>query len=111
MVSTDKSFREASASALPSVVPAPWPVVVLYGERDVYGGAAQQTVRDRFAGARQVQIVGAGHVPWLEKAGAFESELARFYGLEARCGGPARLEAMPAPVAPAASGDAEDLAA
>ena len=101
MVATDRSLRETSAGMLPSVVPAPCPVLVLYGEYDLYGRAAQQTVRDRFAGARQVQVVGAGHVPWLEKPGAFESELARFFELGARRRSRARPHAALTTNAPA----------
>jgi proline iminopeptidase len=73
-----------TSGALPASVSAPYPVLVLYGEHDLYGAAARETLRDRFGEARHVLVKGAAHVPWLEQPAAFQRELRGFYGLERR---------------------------
>ena len=89
MVAARHAFRAANTPSLPPVLPAPWPVLVLYGEHGLYGDAARQTVCDRFAGGRHVLLKGAGTCPGWRRPAAFDESCARFYGLERLCGGPA----------------------
>ena len=46
------------------------PVLVVYGDDDIYGGSAEQ-VRHRFPGARQVLMEDCGHLPWLQAVDRF----------------------------------------
>jgi proline iminopeptidase len=79
-VKATRAAARATSEVLPAALAAPYPVLVLYGEHDLYGEAARETVRDRFGAARHVVLSGAAHLPWLEKPAAFERELLAFYG-------------------------------
>ena len=79
-VKATRAVARATSDVLPAALAPSYPVVVLYGERDLYGEAARETVRDRFGAARHVVLSGAAHLPWLETPVAFERELLGFYG-------------------------------
>lgn len=54
------------------------PVVVVYGEHDIYG-ASKDVLRARFPAAQHVMLQDCGHLPWLQAADVFASLLSGFY--------------------------------
>lgn len=72
-----------SGDTLPSPWEPPFPVVVVYGERDVYPPASRKIVRRRLPAARFVIMDGAGHLPWLQNPGAFAGLLRESFDLPA----------------------------
>jgi proline iminopeptidase len=58
----------------------PFPVLISYGQHDIYGDS-RRLVQERFPGASLVEIAGAGHVPWVHNPAAFAAVLADFYRL------------------------------
>ncbi len=57
-----------------------FPVVIAYGEKDIYG-ESRQYVRERFPGATFVEIENAGHLAWQQNQRGFYRILEEFYGL------------------------------
>jgi proline iminopeptidase len=58
----------------------PFPIRVLYGEKDIYG-ESKERVKRRFPQASIVEIESAGHVPWNHNREAFLWALTEFYHL------------------------------
>lgn len=56
------------------------PILVAYGERDIYG-PSRQFVRDRFPRAVIIEIEGAGHLAWKQNKKRFDAVLRDFYHL------------------------------
>jgi pimeloyl-ACP methyl ester carboxylesterase len=75
---TDKGLRR-SRQTLPSRWEPDFPMLVLYGDDDLYHPAAQDVVRLRFPHAGQVTLTECGHLPWLEAPGACAALLQQFY--------------------------------
>ncbi len=58
----------------------PFPILVVYGERDIYG-ESRRALPARYPKARFVEIPGAGHLAWLHNPAAFDAVLREFFGL------------------------------
>jgi pimeloyl-ACP methyl ester carboxylesterase len=54
------------------------PVLVLYGDYDIFGDQTH-IVRERFPRARQVTVSGSGHLHWLQQPAAYQAALLDFY--------------------------------
>jgi proline iminopeptidase len=73
---TRKAVLEAKASDLRGLGSVP--VLIIFGEGDIYGATTQRLVR-RFPAARVVVIPRAGHVPWLQNRTAFSEAVVEFF--------------------------------
>ena len=73
IVQTDAAWLQ------PTRLPPHVPVMVLYGDRDVFGPEIQ-TVFDRYPWALQEILPLCGHVPWFHNPIAFAGILHDFYG-------------------------------
>jgi proline iminopeptidase len=74
----DKALRAAGRD-LPGRWETVFPMLVLYGDDDVYGPSAQDVVRLRFPRASQFTLTECGHLPWLEAPDACAALLRHFY--------------------------------
>jgi proline iminopeptidase len=74
--------RKAIVQYQQTIEPLPYsfPIMVVYGERDIYG-ASKQHVTARFPNAEFREIQKAGHRPWLHNKGGFFSVLGGFYNV------------------------------
>jgi len=54
------------------------PVLVVYGQDDIYG-ASIEAVRRRFPAAQHVVLDGCGHLPWLQAGDRFRTLLDTFH--------------------------------
>jgi proline iminopeptidase len=77
---TRQAALAANASDLPG--PATGPVLIIYGEDDIYGRTTERLIA-RYPNARVVVIPRAGHVPWLQNRAAFVSAIGTFFDSEA----------------------------
>ena len=57
-----------------------FPIVITYGEKDIYG-KSQQSVRSRFPKAMLVEFANAGHLAWIDNNPKFIDTLTEFYRL------------------------------
>ena len=78
MIRTDRALSHAGAETLASLSTYPGPVLVLYGEDDIFG-ASETVVRQRFPGATQVTLGGSGHLHWIQNRAGYERALRSFY--------------------------------
>jgi proline iminopeptidase len=58
-----------------------FPIMVIYGERDIYG-RSKEHVRSRFPRATFAEIENAGHIAWRHNKDRFFGTLSEFYQLE-----------------------------
>ncbi len=58
----------------------PFPVMITYGDKDIYGESRQKVLR-RFPGARYVELKNSGHFPWRQSPEEFIKTFSEFYGL------------------------------
>lgn len=58
-----------------------FPILVIYGEKDIYG-KSKEHVRKRFPKATFLEIENAGHIAWRHNAGRFFGVLSEFYRLD-----------------------------
>jgi proline iminopeptidase len=58
----------------------PFPVMITYGDRDIYGEGRQQVLM-RLPGARYIEFRNSGHIPWKQNAEDFFKILTEFYEL------------------------------
>ncbi len=66
---------------LKSGVEYPFPIMITYGEKDIYGESRQQ-VQDRYPKARTVVIEHAGHIAWRQNKNMFMRILSDFYRID-----------------------------
>ena len=59
-------------------IPPSVPVLIIFGERDIYGDTATRLI-GRVPHARTVTLAGAGHIPWLQSQAVFASEIRSFF--------------------------------
>jgi proline iminopeptidase len=59
-------------------VPPTLPVLIIFGEQDIYGETTTRLIR-RVPHARAVTLAGAGHIPWLQSQTAFATEVRSFF--------------------------------
>jgi proline iminopeptidase len=78
MLTTDRAVSRAGPERLDQVGTLDAPVLVLYGEYDIFGDATH-IVRERFPHARQVTLSGSGHLHWLQQPDAYRAALRDFY--------------------------------
>ena len=60
--------------------PATVPVLIIFGEHDIYGGTTERLVA-RYPHARVLFIPRAGHVPWLQNRAAFVDAILTFFDI------------------------------
>lgn len=77
MFATDRTLAREPVALLDGVTNYHGPVMVLYGEHDIFG-AASTIVRDRFPQARQITLPNSGHLHWLENPQGYGDELRAF---------------------------------
>lgn len=77
---TDKALARAGAHELDALTSLQVPAIVLFGDHDIFGSGAQ-IVRERLPAARQVELAGTGHLPWLQAPDDFRAVLSDFYSL------------------------------
>jgi pimeloyl-ACP methyl ester carboxylesterase len=78
MLATDRAISRTDRRRLDRLAGLDVPVLVLYGEYDIFGDAIH-IVRDRFPRARQVTLSGSGHLHWLQQPDAYGDQLRAFY--------------------------------
>jgi proline iminopeptidase len=78
MIRTDRAVSAADPAVLDSLADYAGPVLVLYGEHDIFGTSAG-VVRRRFPQAAQVTLEGSGHLHWLQNQAGYRQALRRFY--------------------------------
>jgi proline iminopeptidase len=79
MAATADALARAAGSCLPSAADGQrWPVLVLFGEQDIYGDEIGR-VFCRFPAAEHIVLPGSGHLPWLQAPAAFATLLRGFY--------------------------------
>jgi len=76
ILATRRAARAASASEIQGAMPAP--VLIVFGESDIYGTTTEILIA-RYPRARVVVIPGAGHVPWLQNRAAFVDAVGTFF--------------------------------
>jgi pimeloyl-ACP methyl ester carboxylesterase len=74
---TREAIIAADAKRLRPVPPSV-PVLIIYGEQDIYGETTTRLI-GRVPHARAVTLAGAGHIPWLQSPTAFSSEIRSFF--------------------------------
>jgi len=65
---------------LKEAVHYPFPVMITYGDKDIYGESRQKVLRC-FPGARYMEFRNSGHIPWKQSAEDFIKILSEFYNL------------------------------
>jgi proline iminopeptidase len=78
MLATDRAVSRAGTERLDKVGALDVPVLVLYGEYDIFDDRTH-IVRDRFPTARQVTVSGSGHLHWLQQPDGYRTALREFY--------------------------------
>ena len=78
MIRTDRALSHADAGALDGLSAHAGPVLVLYGEDDIFG-ASEAVVRQRFPAATQVTLTASGHLHWLQNRAGYQDALRSFY--------------------------------
>ncbi len=82
-IKTTAAIRAAEASQLEGLGSRlAVPVVVVYGEHDIYG-ASKDVLRARFPASEHVTLKDCGHLPWLQATDVFASLLSDFYSTAA----------------------------
>ena len=75
----DAASRDAEELSNLSRKLADTPVLILFGERDIYGETREKLLK-RFPDAQKIILKNSGHLPWLENPAEFENILRDFYG-------------------------------
>jgi proline iminopeptidase len=78
MIRTDRAVSREDPACLDGLAAYAGPVMVLYGEHDIFG-ASTGVVRRRFPQADQVALEGSGHLHWLQNQAGYGQALRRFY--------------------------------
>jgi pimeloyl-ACP methyl ester carboxylesterase len=73
---TRKAALAADAGGLRGL--ALMPVLIVFGEHDIYGRTTERLIA-RYPNARVVVIPRAGHVPWLKNRAEFVDAIATFF--------------------------------
>jgi len=66
------------AKPLTGVFPAPLPIALIYGEKDIYGESKNAAIK-RLSSAQLVIIKNAGHIAWQHNPDDFFAVLKKFY--------------------------------
>jgi pimeloyl-ACP methyl ester carboxylesterase len=78
MIRTDRAVSREDPAVLEGLAAYAGPVLVLYGEHDIFGTSAG-VVRRRCPRAAQVTLEGSGHLHWLQSPAGYRPALRRFY--------------------------------
>ena len=78
MIRTDRALSHSDGSALAALSAYAGPVLVLYGQDDIFG-ASEAIVRRRYPAATQVTLGGSGHLHWLQNPAGYQEALRSFY--------------------------------
>jgi proline iminopeptidase len=78
MIRTDRAVSREDPAVLAGLGAYAGPVMVLYGEHDIFGTSAG-IVRRRLPQALQVTLEGSGHLHWLQNQLGYREALHRFY--------------------------------
>jgi proline iminopeptidase len=78
MVRTGRALSRANPALLENLPDLEAPVMVLYGEHDIFGPASD-VVRMRFPQAKQVTLQGSGHLHWLDNPRGYRDVLEDFF--------------------------------
>ena len=81
MMRTDRELSRADPGTLDALGAFPGPVLVLFGEDDIFG-ASETTVRRRFPKAIQVTLRGSGHLHWLQNQAGYRAAVREFYATQ-----------------------------
>jgi proline iminopeptidase len=85
MLRTDRAVSRENDALLEHLPGFAAPVLVLYGEHDIFGSASD-VVRLRFPRAEQVTLPGSGHLHWLENPAGYRDVLEHFFTQVVRVG-------------------------
>ncbi|MGA2836634.1 MAG: alpha/beta hydrolase [Acidimicrobiales bacterium] len=80
MMKTDRAISREHPGVLGSVSTYRGPVLVLYGEWDIFA-SGREIVRSRYPNATQVTLQDSGHVHWLQNPSGYAGALRQFYEL------------------------------
>jgi proline iminopeptidase len=78
MIRTDRAVSREGPALLSGLASYAGPVMVLYGQHDIFGTSAD-VVRRRLPRALQVTLEGSGHLHWLQNEAGYREVLRRFY--------------------------------
>ena len=78
MIRTDRAVSGEDPAALDGLAAYAGPVLVLYGEHDIFG-TSTAVVRRRFPQAAQVTLGDSGHLHWLQNQTGYRQALRQFY--------------------------------
>jgi pimeloyl-ACP methyl ester carboxylesterase len=73
-----RALSGADARQLDRLATLAVPVLVLYGEYDIFS-TSTHVVRDRFPTATQITLSGSGHLHWLQQPDGYRRVLNDFY--------------------------------
>lgn len=79
MMRTDRALMHENQAVLAGLSDFSGPVLVLYGEHDIFSPGLQRLVRRRFRKATQGTLASSGHLPWLQSPEAYRDALQSFY--------------------------------
>ena len=78
LLRTDRALSRADPGVLAALSVYAGPVLVLFGEDDIFG-ESEAIVRRRFPGATQVTLESSGHLHWLQNQVGYQEALRSFY--------------------------------
>jgi proline iminopeptidase len=78
MIRTDRAVSREDPACLDGLAAYAGPVMVLYGEYDIFG-ASTGVVRRRFPQAAQITLEHSGHLHWLQNPAGYRQALRGFY--------------------------------
>ena len=84
MIRTDRAVCREDPAVLSGLAAYPGPVMVLYGEYDIFGTSAG-IVRRRLPQAVQVTLADSGHLHWLQNQPGYREALHHFYSTHRQC--------------------------
>ena len=77
MIRTDRAVSREDPAVLDGLAAYAGPVMVLYGEHDIFGASAD--VVRRLPQAAQVTLEDSGHLHWLQNQAGYRQALRQFY--------------------------------
>jgi proline iminopeptidase len=85
MLRTDRAVSRENPALLGQLAGFDAPVMVLYGEHDIFGPASE-VVRRRFPRAEQATLEASGHLHWLDNPTGYRDALGHFFAEVIRAG-------------------------
>ena len=78
MIRTDRAVSRENPGVLAGLAAYARPVLVLYGEHDIFGPSTG-VLRRRFPQTAQVTLERSGHLHWLQNQAGYRQALRQFY--------------------------------